>query len=310
MEGRKMKKFSEKPTGILCSADLKTFKGKIFYWVMFAVLVILCAAAILPTLWVILTAFKDTQEIYQGISFFPKNLTPEIAVQRVKEAWGLLKIQRVFVNTLVLSLGNVVFTLVVCGLGGYVISKLKPKGTKLIFALIVWTMMMPSQMRIVPLFMSFLSFPLVGKFPWEVSLINTYWPMWLNAAANSFNIVLFKNYFDSIPVSYIEAAKLDGCNDIKTFFKIMLPLSMPIVIYISIMSMSSGWTEFFMPYLVLSDKDLRTLPVMIYSMKSDTSVKMNTYMMALVFSSIPPFVIFVLFQRHIMGGINIGGVKG
>lgn len=310
MEGRKMKKFSEKPTGILCSADLKTFKGKIFYWVMFAVLVILCAAAILPTLWVILAAFKDTQEIYQGISFFPKNLTPEIAVQRVKEAWGLLKIQRVFVNTLVLSLGNVVFTLVVCGLGGYVISKLKPKGTKLIFALIVWTMMMPSQMRIVPLFMSFLSFPLVGKFPWEVSLINTYWPMWLNAAANSFNIVLFKNYFDSIPVSYIEAAKLDGCNDIKTFFKIMLPLSMPIVIYISIMSMSSGWTEFFMPYLVLSDKDLRTLPVMIYSMKSDTSVKMNTYMMALVFSSIPPFVIFVLFQRHIMGGINIGGVKG
>ena len=257
--------------------------------------------------------FMNTEDVdWQAntSAYYRENLTPEIAVQRVKEAWGLLKIQRVFVNTLVLSLGNVVFTLVVCGLGGYVISKLKPKGTKLIFALIVWTMMMPSQMRIVPLFMSFLSFPLVGKFPWEVSLINTYWPMWLNAAANSFNIVLFKNYFDSIPVSYIEAAKLDGCNDIKTFFKIMLPLSMPIVIYISIMSMSSGWTEFFMPYLVLSDKDLRTLPVMIYSMKSDTSVKMNTYMMALVFSSIPPFVIFVLFQRHIMGGINIGGVKG
>ncbi len=305
-----MKRFSEKPTSILCSSDLKTFKGKLCYWSIFAIMIVVCLVAILPTIWVILTAFKDTQEIYQGMSFFPKNFTLEIAGTRLTEAWEALSLQTVFVNTLILSVGNIVFTLVISGLGGYVISKLKPTGTKLIFTLIVWTMMMPSQMRVVPLFMSYLNFPFIADFPWEVSLLNTYWPMWLGAAANSFNVILFKNYFDSIPVSYIEAAKLDGCGDFRTFFKIMLPLSMPIVIYISIMSMSSGWTEFFTPYLVLSDKELRTLPVTIYTLKSDSTVKMNTYMMALIFASVPPFIIFALFQKHIMGGVNIGGVKG
>ena len=305
-----MKRFNDKPTSILSSADLKTFKGQFCYWSIFVIMIFICMVAVLPTIWVILTAFKDTQEIYQGMSFFPKNLTLEIAKTRIVDAWDALSLQTVFINTLVLSIGNVAFSLLICGIGGYVISKLKPSGTKLIFTLIVWTMMMPSQMRVVPLFMSYLSFPFIADFPWEVSLLNTYWPMWLGAAANSFNVILFKNYFDSIPVSYIEAAKLDGCGNIKTFFSIMIPLSMPIVIYVSIMSMSSGWTEFFTPYLVLSDKQLRTLPVVIYTLKGESSVKMNTYMMALVFASVPPFLIFALFQRHIMGGINIGGVKG
>ncbi len=305
-----MKRFSEKPTSILCSSDLKTFKGKFCYWAIFAIMVVVCLIAVVPTIWVILTAFKDTQEIYQGMTFFPRNLTMEIAKTRLAEAWEALSLQTVFINTLVLSIGNIIFTLVISGLGGYVISKLKPTGTKLVFALVVWTMMMPSQMRIVPLFMSYLSFPFIAEFSWEPSLLNTYWPMWLGAAANSFNVILFKNYFDSIPISYVEAAKLDGCGDFRTFFKIMLPLSMPIVIYVSIMSMSSGWTEFFTPYLVLSDKELRTLPVTIYTLKSDSTVKMNTYMMALIFASVPPFLIFALFQKHIMGGVNIGGVKG
>lgn len=303
-------RFKEKPTSILCVADLKTVKGKLVYLGIFVVLSLMCLAALIPAVWVIMTALKDTQEIYQGINFFPEKFTIQIAIERIRQAWELLSMERVFLNTLLLSVGNVVFTLATCGLGGYVLSKLKPRGSKFVFALVMWTMMMPDQMRTVPLFMSYLNFPFIADFSWEVSLLNTYWPMWLAAAANSFNIMLFKNYFDSIPKSYIEAAKLDGCGDFRTFIKIMLPLSMPIVIYISIMAMSSGWTEFFTPYLVLSEKQYRTLPVMIYMLKGDTSVKMNTYMMALVFASLPPFMIFVIFQKHIMGGINIGGVKG
>ena len=119
---------------------------------------------------------------------------------------------------------------------------------------------------------------------------------------------MFKNAFDALSQSYVEAAKLDGCGDYGVFFRIMLPLSLPTVIYVSIITLSSAWSEFFTPLLVL-DKNV-IIPLQLYRLKSNLSIKQNTYFMALVFASIPQFVIFVLFQKHIMGGVNIGGVKG
>ena len=88
----------------------------------------------------------------------------------------------------------------------------------------------------------------------------------------------------------------------------MLPLAMPVIIFESINVLSSAWSDFFTPLLVL-DKNA-VVPLKIYRLKTDTSIQMNTYFMALVFASVPPFVIFVIFQKRILGGINVGGVKG
>lgn len=114
--------------------------------------------------------------------------------------------------------------------------------------------------------------------------------------------------FDGLSTSYVEAAKIDGCSNYGIFFKIMFPLSMPIVIFQSIGALSGAWSDFFTPLLILDKNSV--VPLEIYRMKSDSTVQMNTYFMALVFSSIPPFLIFAIFQKHIMGGINVGGVKG
>ena len=108
--------------------------------------------------------------------------------------------------------------------------------------------------------------------------------------------------------SYVEAAKLDGCTNYGVFFKIMLPLVTPVIIYQSIGILSAAWSDFFMPLLVL-DKNV-VVPLKIYRLQSDNSVQMNTYFMALVFASLPPFLIFAVLQRKILGGVNIGGVKG
>lgn len=108
--------------------------------------------------------------------------------------------------------------------------------------------------------------------------------------------------------SYVEAAKLDGCSNYGVFFRIMLPLATPVIIFQSINILSGAWSDFFTPLLVLDQ--LTVVPLKIYRLKGATNIQMNTYFMALVFASIPPFVIFVLFQRQILGGINVGGVKG
>ena len=303
-----MKKFENKQTGVLSSSDLKSVYGKTLYWIFFALLALVAVIAIVPTIWTIFTAFKDTQEIYAAFSFFPKDMSWGKIVSRVSESWKYLQLGDSFLNTIVLSLGSLAVSIVVCGFGGYVLSKLKPKGTKLIFTLVVWTMMMPSQIRMVPNYISYLHFPFAFDWGVGVSLLDTFWPMWLNAGADTFAVLLFKNAFDALSNSYVEAAKIDGCTDYGVFFKIMLPLATPVIIYQSINILSGAWSDFFTPLLVL-DKNVVT-PLAIYRLQSDTGVQMNTYFMALVFASIPPFIIFAFFQKRILGGINVGGVKG
>jgi len=303
-----MKRFENKQTGILSSSDLKTVYGKALYWIFFAILVMVTVIAVVPAIWTILTSFKDTQEIYAAFSFFPKDMSWGKMVSRISESWEYLQLGESFVNTIVLSLGNLVVRIVVCGFGGYVLSKLKPRGSKLIFTLVVWTMMMPSQIRMVPNYISYLHFPFAFDIGIGVSLLDTYWPMWLGAGADTFAVLLFKNAFDALSNSYVEAAKIDGCSNYGVFFRIMLPLATPVLIYESINVLSGAWSDFFNPLLIL-DKNV-VVPLAIYRLQADTSVQMNTYFMALVFASVPPFIIFAIFQKRILGGINVGGVKG
>ena len=305
-----MKKFQDKKTGVISASDLKTARGKIVYWCMIFIMIIVSITAIIPSLWALLSGFKDTKEIYSGMSFFPKNISLSIIVSKLTQAARYMHFGKTALNTLLMSIGSVIAAITVSGLGGYVISRLKPRGSRLVFMIVVWTMMMPSQIRTVPLFISFLNFPFVANVPGEVSLINTYWPIWLGAAANCFNVILFKNHFDSISNSLVEAAKIDGCGNGRIFTNIMLPLSGPIIMYVIIMTMRGAWSDFFMGYLVFSDENIMTLPVQIFRLKSDASVEMNIYLLCLVLSTFPMLVLFSLFSRQIIGGVNVGGVKG
>lgn len=304
-----MKRFQEKTAGVITSSDLKTVKGRVVYLFINIILILLCIMSLLPFIWTIFTSLKGTQEMYSSSAFFPKEMSWEIVKTRLQDAAMFMQMGRASLNTLIVSIASTVFSVIIGGLGGFVLSRLKPRGSAVIFTLIVWTMMMPTQIRTVPLFLSYMSFPFIAELPGEISLMNTYWPMILGHAASAFNVVLFKNNFDSISKSYVDAARIDGCSDLRMFFNIMVPLSMPIIIYISIGLLQAPWGEFFTPYLVLTEDMLQTLPVKIFELKSDPTISMNTYLMCLILSSLPGLLIFAIFQKHIMGGVNIGGVK-
>lgn len=305
-----MRRFDEKKAACLSSAELKTFKGKFLYWFMFGLLIIVAICSLVPAVWAVSTAFKTSTEIISSNAFFPKEISWEIAKTRVVESWVKLQLGSTIVNTLIRSVGELISRLVVCGFGGYVLSKLKPTGSKLIFTLIVWTMMMPGQVRTVPNYISYMSWPFATSYVegLGLNLLDTYVPFWLGAGADCYAVLLFKNNFDTLSTSYVEAAKIDGCTNYGVFFKIMFPLSMPIVIYESINVLSVAWADYLGPYLIL--KDNITMPLRLYQMSKDTSVQYNTYFMGLIFGSIPPFIIFAFFQKRIMGGITVGGVKG
>ena len=293
-----MKKMNK---GALTSSDMKQPIYKILYAAIFGFIVVCCVVSFFPVVWVLLSGFKDVKEMYAvPATLFPKNFD----ISKLGTVWSEMKLYKYYANTFIMAGGSVVFELIVSGFAGYVLSRLKPKGTKVMLALIFWIMLMPGTMRTVPLYMEFKNMPLIG-----VNLLGTYWPIWLMAAANTFNIILFKNFFDGISQSIVEAAWIDGCSDVKLFFKIISPLSVPVFITVATLEFNAQFGQFFWPYLLISEKEKSVIGVQLFKMKTSTYT-LDYQMLALIFAVAPQILIFALCQKYIVGGVNVGGVKG
>ena len=292
--------FNDKQTGLISRIDLKNPRIIALYWLMFGLMLIISAVCLFPPIWVILSSFKDMREFFA----VPPTIIPKtFHFDKIVQTWNSLNFTMYYLNTFYMAAGDLVFCIVINGLCGYVLSRLKPKGGQILLALILWTMMMPGGLNIVPLFKTFLHFPIIG-----VNLSNTYIPMWLMSGSNTFFILIFKSFFDSIPMSYIESANIDGCSKLGTFIKIIIPLSKPVLMVICIFSISSSWENFLWPYLILKNPNLYTITIKILSMKDTFSA--DICMVALLFAMLPPAILFIFFQKHIMSGFTLSGVKG
>lgn len=287
--------------GALTIADMRQPKYKILYAAIFLFIAICCLVSFFPVIWVLLSGFKDVKEMYAvPATLFPKNFQ----ISKLGKVWSEMKFYKYYANTFYMAAGSVVFDVVISGLAGYVLSRLKPKGTKIMLTLIFWIMLMPGTMRTVPLYMEFKSMPIIG-----VNLLETYWPIWIMAGANTFNIILFKDFFDGISQSLVEAAWIDGCSDIKLFFKIIIPLSTPVFITVATLGFNGQFGQYFWPYLLISEKEKSVVGIQLFKMKSSTYT-LDYQMLALIFAMAPQILIFALCQKYIVGGVNVGGVKG
>lgn len=320
------KRFSEKPAGVINFSDLKTVKGQLVYWFFMLVLILVSAVCLIPALWTLSTGFKTSQEIYQSASFFPENLTLSGMKESVVTAWKAMNATRTSLNTLYISIMSTIVCIVVDGLGGYVLSRLKPTGSKLVFSLIVWTMMMPSQIRTVPLFISYMNWPLLAKTSWEVSLLNTYVPQILGAATGAFTVMLFKNNFDSISISLIEAAKIDGAGQMKSFARIALPSAKPAFITVALFSFVWYWNESYLTELyvhgVMTDSGWTTLVIQLSNFASNysdyaqtavsgaISLNESLSMAGTVLSILPLLLMYFVLQRHFVESIDRAGITG
>lgn len=297
-----MTRFVNKDSGLINFMDLKKLRIKILYWTIFAFLMLLALICLLPPLWIFVSSMKSTKELYQ----IPITLLPErFDFNKITRVWRQLDYLKFYINTLKVVGGAVLVTVIANGLAGFVLSRLKPVGSKLYFTIILWTMLLPSTLSLVPLYKNIIHFPLFG-----FNLVNTYWPLWLVCGANAFFVLIFKSFFDGIPMPLIEAARLDGCGNIRIFARIMLPLSKPIIAVAVIFTVNNVWSDFLLPYLVLNNKNAYTVMLAIYSVKNNANLSLDIQLMAVVFAIIPPIIIFVIFQKLIMQGVTVSGIKG
>lgn len=298
---KKESHFANMNYGILCSSDMKRRKYRVLYAGLVLFMVICCLCVILPVAWMLLSGFKEPAElIARETTFFPK----QIKLSKIAVVWKRMKFYSTYLNTIIMALGAVIADVVVNGLAGYVLSRLKPRGSKFYFAFVTTLMMLPATVSMVPNYMTFKSFPYLN-----FSLINTFWPIWMMAAVNMFNILLFKTSFDAISNSLIEAAKIDGASSFNIFFKIVVPLSVPVITTVALFTFNGQFGNFFWPYLLVTDKAKEVIGIKLFNMKSG-NFTLDYQLLAVFFSLLPQLLIFILFQKQIVGGINIGGVKG
>lgn len=296
------KKKTAKNEGLLNWSDLKTPTGKLIYWTMFAFLLLLSLICLLPVLWMFVSGFKTNQELY---AIPPKLLPSSVDFSQVVRVFQVAHVGKYALNSLWIIIGCLAFDILFNGLAGYVLSRVKPKGSALLNTAIFWTMMLPG-ISMVPLYMTFVDMPII-----HVNLLGSFLPLWMMAGTNAFNIFLFRNFFNSIPMDYIEAARIDGASNIKIFFRIILPLSAPILSVVTIFSVIGSWGNFFWPYLILGNTGKEPISVMLYSLtQSGSPFKANEQMLIMMMAAIPSIIVYAIFSKKILGGLNMSGIKG
>lgn len=291
-----MGKLKEKSFGIITQFDLRKPSVKVLYGIFFAVCLIIVLVALAPALWLFINSVRSIQDFASATTLFPKKFD----FQGFIDAWNSMKFVRYYLNSLFVVIGSVICAVVFNGLLAYALAMIKPKGHKVVNTLILWSLMIPPTVSIIPLFVNINNLGLSG----------TYWPLWLAMGANAFYVTLYKSFYESLPFALIESARLDGCSDLQIFFKIVLPLSGSINVVIIMYAITGAWSDFLLPYLVLRKPEMQTVMVKLYALKSDTQVNTMTTLRAVVFSVIPPVVLFVIFQKQITEGVALSGIKG
>ncbi len=297
------KKKDAQAMGIISKFDMQNPSVKVLYGLIWFFLILAVLLCFVPPLWCMTSALKDSREFFSvPATIIPRSFHPE----KLWETWEMLNFGQAYLNTIFVLCGSLVMSLVCNGMMGYVLSRLRPRGYKLVLSLVLWTLMLPQSVSQVPLFKNFLSLPILG-----INITESYLPMWLLAGANAFYVLIFKSFFDSIPQSLIEAARLDGCTNLGIFFRVMLPLSKPVLMVIAIVTINASWSDFFWPYLVLGSRsELYTVMVKIFYMAGSSGYSEDIQVVALIFTIIPPTILFLFFQRYIMSGFTLSGIKG
>lgn len=293
-----MSVFDNKTNGLINFVDLKKPSIKFLYTTLLFICVLVAFICIVPPLWVLLSSLKNIKEFFAvPPTIIPRSFEPE----KIIETWNKLHFMKYYINSGIMIAGCIVTAVVFNGLAGYVLSILKPKGSRLVLYLILWSLMLPATTNLVPVIKNIVFFKMTDSFL----------PLWLSYGAGAFNIMLFKSFFDALPISIIEAARIDGCSNLKIFHKIVLPLSKAVCMVVIIMTINSSWSDFLLPYLVLKSPNKFTVMVKIFDIANGSSpFPYDTRLLALLFAIVPPAILFIFFQKNITEGISLSGIKG
>lgn len=268
----------------------------IFRWTSMIFLFLITIIFVFPFYWIITGSFKTRLDsLVLPPQLFPSNPT--------LESWQMLFKQpavKWLFNSIFISGMSMLLVCIISTMAGYVLAKKRFKGSKILFAIFVFAMALPKQVVLVPLVKQ-ISF---------MGLHNTMWAVILSSIGWPFGIFLMKQFSETVPSELLEAARIDGCSEIKTFLKIVVPIVKPGIAALAIFTFISSWNDYFLQLIMLNDRDKLTLQLGLATLQGEFDTNYGLLMAGAALSAIPIIIMFVAFQKHFTQGITIGAVKG
>ncbi len=250
-----------------------------------------------PLFWMLSTALKSDSEVMVNSSLIPQAW----AWDNFAKAWTSAPFGTYLKNTVFITVTGTIGTLIGNSLAAYGFAKIRFRGRELVFLCALGTMMIPGMVTLVPTYVLF------SRLGW----VGTFLPLIVPAfTAGAYYTFLLRQSFMSIPMSYNEAAKLEGANELQIFSRIILPLSKPILTTIVVFEFKAKWNDYFGPMLYLTSEKQYTLQLGLRTFRGTAGVEWQKFMAASLIVMAPTIIMYAFMQKHILEGMAQGGIKG
>jgi multiple sugar transport system permease protein len=274
------------------------------YVVMFGVAILFA----IPFLWSLSTSFRPLSETVQGFSLLPHQWT----TFGYHEVFQKYHFGRYTLNSAIIATAITLTNVFLASLGGYAFARLRFPGREALFLLVLGTLMIPDQLRLVPIYQMLVNMipNWLGHVGWQdASFVNRNGVILINLVSAA-SLFLMRQYFLTIPRDLEEAAKLDGAGYFKTYLRVMLPLAGPALAAVTILTFQGSWNDLFWAAVLLQDESQHTIPLGLAYFQQVYTTLWPQLMAASVAAIVPILVLFVLFQRYFVAGVAASGVKG
>lgn len=270
---------------------------KAVYMLILIFLIIFAICIIYPLLWMFLSGFKDTSQLFTNTWALPTTWHYENYIQAWKTGVG-----RYFFNSVFVTAISVIATIIISSAAAFVISRFEFKGKNIIFIIILGGMMLSPEVSLISLY----------KLLQKLNLYNTYFALIIPYVAfrTPFTVFLMRSYFLSLPREVEESAYIDGCSSFRVFWNIIIPMSKPIISTASLLAAMSSWNEFMFALVFIENDKLRTIPVGLMNLRGAFSTNWAVLLAGLAISTLPMIFIFIIFQKQFVRGLTAGSVKG
>ena len=252
-------------------------------------------ATAFPFIWMVTSSVKPQQE---SVSYPPTILTVHPTLTYFKELFTQLDFGRYLLNTIAVVLIGFV-GLFFIAMAGYAFAKFEFRGKGFLFFLVLATMMIPVQLTMIPTYL-ILS---------RMKLTNTLFGIAMPTLVSAFGIFLFRQFMSTLPSEIFEAAKLDGAGEWLIFLRVVIPMSMPIIAVQAVLTFIAGWNSFLWPLIIANDQNLYTLSVGLSLLNKQISANPSLEMAAATLMVLPILLVFIIFQRFIVQGFALSGLK-
>lgn len=253
-----------------------------------------------PLIWMISSSLKPESGIFKGLNSISTFIPKDASLNNYLEVFDRINMWKFIGNSLFYVMIIIAFDLLVNSLCGYALAKFEFKGKNALLTLVISLMVFPAEAIMLPMYREMA----------DLGWINTWLSLIVPFIAKCFSIYMFRQFFLDIPNDLLEAAKIDGCGPIKTFFKIVVPISGTVYATILILDFVAHWNDFMWPLLVVTGEEKRTIQLAIQTFFGSKPINYGPIMASLTISAIPMLVMFIFLQKYYVEGIASTGIKG